>query len=756
MAAPEHGYDRQRAEWLRVRYRVMCASLGGLVAVMFVVTPRMFGSVVLEVSVMGATCIALAAQFWWLRHPRSYHAIERSAVVSGMAVVISSRISMLWVPDATLPRFAVTMLIASLILPAVMRLSARYFALHVLTDVALVTFVLSQRDTGFVLVSPVVLALFALAGIVGALDARQREQLGRREFEQREELERTNAALRQQEQARSRLFVNLSHDFRTPLTLVRGEAEGLLNRLDTPEASRAPLRRICADVDVLTDLIEQLLELARLDAGRVPLQVSDFALDAVVSEVCAQLDPGTGRLRLVSPPPLGAKADARHVRRILVNLIANALRQLEHGAHDVQVEVKTVGERVCVEVSDDGRGVPAESRAAIFERFKSLDSDGTTVSGIGLPLARELAELNAGTLELVEASRTTFRVALPKGVRPEVTAGPQRPRDEEPAAPPLGARPDLPPLLVVEDNPAMAELLARAFEDAFDVVRVSTVGGALGAVDARPPRAVLSDVMLGEGSGIDLVRALKERPALRDVPVLLVSALAAPEHRVRGLDAGADDYLAKPFSTAELRARLFGALARADSRTAAVRKAWDELLMELHDGVKACLSRASILLSSGGGAAEARAAVREALDESDAMLRLLEGAAEPLPDLLADLRSELASRCEHHALKFDFQVQGDAEGAPAPATAHTLRRVAHEAVTNVVKHANARRVRCAVALGSGGILLRVEDDGVGFDPGNGGGRGLGIIKRRAERLGGGASFGRVASGGAYVEVRLPA
>jgi DNA-binding response OmpR family regulator len=340
-------------------------------------------------------------------------------------------------------------------------------------------------------------------------------------------------------------------------------------------------------------------------------------------------------------------------------------------------------------------------------------------------------------------------------VRPEAKAPAAHPHASAPP-PARGPRPELPPLLVVEDNAAMADLLARAFEDAFDVTCVATVSDALAAVEARPPRAVLCDVMLGGESGIDLVRALKDKPALRDLPMLMVSALGAPEHRVRGLTAGADDYLAKPFSTAELRARLFGALGRADARRAAVRKAWEDLLMELHDGVKACLSRASILLASGGSAPEARAAVREALDESDAMLRLLDGVAEPFPDLLADLRSELASRCEHHALAFDFHVAGDAAGAPAPALAHALRRVAHEAVTNVVKHAKARRVRCAVELGSGNICLRVEDDGVGYDPGKGAGRGLGIIKRRAERLGGGASFGRAPTGGAFVEVRFPA
>jgi signal transduction histidine kinase len=735
----------------------MCASLSGLIAVMFFVTPHIFGSLVLEAAVMGSVCVALGWQFYWLRMPRSYHAVEISAVASGMIVVLLSRISLLWVADdAALSRFAVTMLISSLILPSVMRLSARYFALHMLTDVALMSVVLYQRDPAFHIVSPVVLVLFALAGLVGALDARQRDRLGRREFDAREQLERANATLRQQEEARSRLFVNLSHDFRTPLALVRGEAEDLLERMDTPEASRPPLQRIVGDVGLLTDLIEQLLELARLDAGKAPHQPKDFALDVLVSEVAAQLDPGTGALQLPAQAALGARADPRHTRRILINLLANALRQLKHGATAVRVDVRERDGRVEVDVSDDGRGVPAAWRQRIFERFTSLDADGGTASGIGLPLARELARLNGGTLELLDVPRTTFRLTLPTGARPDLAVPARAATATESGAQTGERNVSLAPLLVVEDNDAMGALLVRAFADSFDVTHVRTVDEARGALAARAPRAVLSDVMLGKDSGYDFVRELKRRPELREVPVLMVSALAAPEHRVKGLDAGADDYLAKPFSTAELRARVFGAVARADARRSAVRRAWEDMLMELHDGVKAALSRASILLASSEGAGEARAAVREALEESDAMLRLLEGASEPFGELLADLRSELAERCEHHALAFDFQVEGDANKPPGPATAHALRRVAHEAVTNVVKHAKARKVRCAVELGSGGIRLRVEDDGVGFDDANGAGRGLGIIRRRAERLGGGASFGRASGGGAFVEVQLPA
>jgi signal transduction histidine kinase len=313
----------------------------------------------------------------------------------------------------------------------------------------------------------------------------------------------------------------------------------------------------------------------------------------------------------------------------------------------------------------------------------------------------------------------------------------------------------------------MGLLLVRSLGTAYRVEHVTRVADALTLLREDPPTAVLSDVMLPDGTGYDVLAAIRTRRDLDRMPVVLVSALGEVGERVRGLSAGADDYVAKPFAPEELRTRVTAAIERADSWGLALASQRDALLMEVHDGVSASLSRASILLSdlephlSAETVSHAREAIRDGLDEVRAITRLLAPKATTFQALGAEIRRAMGDACAAARLDLDFDMASapELDGASVPAAiAHTMRRVAREATTNAIKHARAKTLACRIGATKEHFALRVEDDGRGLPEERSDGQGLGIMRRRVGRVGGTIEHGNRAAdagSGAYVEVRLP-
>ena len=195
--------------------------------------------------------------------------------------------------------------------------------------------------------------------------------------------------------------------------------------------------------------------------------------------------------------------------------------------------------------------------------------------------------------------------------------------------------------------------------------------------------------------------------------------------------------------------------ALAEERRLALRLQREELLMELHDGVNASLARAALHLEADARDA-AMDSLREGMSEARLAMTLIEGSPAPLEEVEAELRRDLRAACEPAGLALEFLVRdGGGSGWLAPVERHTLRRIAREATTNVLKHAVARTLRCTLEASPGSVLLRVEDDGKGIGGGAGAGRGLGILRRRATRLGGTLDVGTRPEGGTFVEARLP-
>ena len=383
------------------------------------------------------------------------------------------------------------------------------------------------------------------------------------------------------DRAKTEFFSNISHEFRTPLTLMLGPlGDALAETREDPELQRERIEIAQRGALRLLRLVNALLDLSRIEAGRAapvfaPVDLGRLARDAIATFQAA-ID-RSGLELAVDVPDEGTtiQADAGMIEKILLNLLSNAYKFTLEGRIELRVRV---GETAVIEVTDTGVGIPAEELPLLFDRFHRVEgARGRSFegSGIGLALAHDLAALHAGeiTVTSIEGEGSTFRLELPLA-HPEASAR----AAAEAAAEDNGQRAGfareaehwgaqertivLPPtagaaeILVVDDNADLRTYLTRLLEPEYAVRTAVDGADALEQIAERAPDLVLTDVMMPRIDGFELLAKLRENPRTRRLPVIVLSARAGEEATVDGLDAGADDYLVKPFSGPELLARV--------------------------------------------------------------------------------------------------------------------------------------------------------------------------------------------------------
>ena len=405
------------------------------------------------------------------------------------------------------------------------------------------------------------------------------------------EFEKTRAeTLAELDQAKTDFFTNVSHEFRTPLTLLLGPAEDALHDEASPleGEQRERVEVILRNGQRLLKLVNTLLDFSRLESGRVEATFEPVDLAQYTRELASMFATAASRLGLAlgvdaAPLPEPVYIDRDLWAKIVLNLLSNALKFTFEGGIGVQLVHTPEGARL--EVTDSGTGIPEAELPHLFERFhrvsgaKSRTHEG---SGIGLALVAELVALHGGT---VSASSelgvgTTFTLLLPYGsghLPSEQLVEEHRARSATVAAMAEGflaetthwvepgsagavpvpqSQETRPRILVVDDNPDIREYVAGLLAD--DYVVQTAVDGADGLEQARatPPDLVLTDVMMPRMDGFELLAALQADPLTVGTPVVMLSARAGEEGTLQGLDAGADDYLVKPFTARELLARV--------------------------------------------------------------------------------------------------------------------------------------------------------------------------------------------------------
>ena len=445
-------------------------------------------------------------------------------------------------------------------------------------------------------------------------------------------------ALAELDRVKTGFFTNVSHEFRTPLTLMLGPlADALADTGEPlPPGQRDRVETAWRNADRLLGLVNDLLTFSSLEAGRAAQAPRAVDLAALTTELAGVFRSAVERagLRLVvdcPPLPRPVAVDPGNWEKIVTNLISNALKFTFVG--EIRVALTADDEHIRLVVTDTGIGIDAAELPRLFDRFhrvqgvRSRSHEGT---GIGLAMVRELSRLQGGEVQVdsTPGEGATFTVTLPwTAVEPaaEPTAAPHTGTfptaeaavrevagwQEDAGAPsavpagPGGPADDLPGarILVADDNSDMRAYLVRLLSaQGWQADTVPDGQAALEAITRNPPDLLLTDVMMPRLDGFGLVRALRREPATEALPVVMLSARAGQEAGVEGLQVGADDYVVKPFTAAELVARV-----RTTLRLARVRSAHTRQLRVLADTAAVIASGRALEEAFQAATAQARA-----------------------------------------------------------------------------------------------------------------------------------------------------
>jgi signal transduction histidine kinase/ligand-binding sensor domain-containing protein/DNA-binding response OmpR family regulator len=399
--------------------------------------------------------------------------------------------------------------------------------------------------------------------------------------ERERELADRNAQLQSLDHAKSRFFANVSHEFRTPLTLTIGPLEDLRARLDrTLDEPPRELDMALRNARRLLRLVNQILDVAKLEAGQMKLRARRQDLVVFTRGVAAAFAEVANQKRIAlsvtaTPATVPMWFDTDALEKVLANLLSNAFKFTPDDGR-IAVDIEARQAVVCVRVHDTGPGIAAEHVPHVFERFYQVDESVTRAqpgTGIGLALAKELVELHGGAIAVESGQGATFTVTLPLGsahlrddqivsVTEETAVPRERVAALELASPGDGPSAasertdDVTTLLIVDDSADMRAYVRSHFESRYRVVEAADGADGIEQAKAVLPDVVISDVVMPGLGGYALCRTLKSDPETDFIPVILLTARASTEDRVTGLMEGADDYLAKPFEVRELEARV--------------------------------------------------------------------------------------------------------------------------------------------------------------------------------------------------------
>lgn len=421
-------------------------------------------------------------------------------------------------------------------------------------------------------------SVFVFAISVSLYRARYRlYQADRRNRQLAEENAAKADRIEQVEALKSRFFAGITHDLRTPLSLIKGPLDDTLgpHLEELPPTLRAPLEIARRNAAHLGDLADDLLDLGHIDSGKLVLRRAPYDLADACARYVVDLQPlaerhGVTLSFAARGPRTTCEFDPDRMQQVVANLVSNAVRYTPPGGTvTVSVGPGDAG-RLRLDVRDDGPGIPEGIRDTLFERFtQGREGHARTGFGLGLAIAREFVVLHGGTIEVAETGPegTVFRVELP-AASAEPLPIPDRHRLRVPAALPAAredAAPDpggedpgsaLPFIVVADDNPDMRAYLRLHLEGRYRIAEAASGEQALALVRAERPDLVLSDVVMPGMDGIELCRSIRSDPERHTVPIVLLTAGGDAATRVRGLAAGADDFLQKPFDAEALLARL--------------------------------------------------------------------------------------------------------------------------------------------------------------------------------------------------------
>lgn len=439
-------------------------------------------------------------------------------------------------------------------------------------------------------------ALAVLLALLGFfLYFRSRQRVKSREAKLALQIEHAQAEkLRELDQLKSLFFANISHEFRTPLTLILSPLKKVQEQLPASEQEvfwergnaevSIPARHIGMmrrNAERLGRLIDQLLDLSKLESGNMQLRVAKGDVMKCVRSIAFSFESLAERrqIHFQTRFPEGHPTvffDKDKLEKILINLLSNAFKFTpERGSVSVQAALGK--DRLKVSVADSGPGISKADLDRVFERFYQAEGNRDEGTGIGLSLVRELVELHRGqiSVESAKGRGTVFKFSLPvaraafseneialeeraenqASVLPPSMFVSEGPGHLFPAQAASGPSCDAPCALIVEDNPDLRRFLAETMQDTYQVLAAANGREGLEIAFERTPDLIISDVMMPQVDGFELCETLKKDERTSHIPIILLTAKAGQRHKMEGLQTGADAYLTKPFDEAELLLR---------------------------------------------------------------------------------------------------------------------------------------------------------------------------------------------------------
>ncbi len=419
-----------------------------------------------------------------------------------------------------------------------------------------------------------------------------------------EEERKRTAALAEIDRAKTTFFSNISHEFRTPLTLLMGPMEEILRDPTTLPHNRERVALAHRNALRMQKLVNTLLEFSRIEAGRIEGRFTRVDIGLITAELAGTFRSAIEKAGMsleVSIEPIEAAVyvDLDMWERIILNLISNAFKYSNDGK--IIVAVKAVNGNVQVSVTDQGIGIEADQLDKIFDRFYRVENTGGRSqegTGIGLAMVKELVRLHQGNIQVwsEKDKGSTFTVYIPAGkqhLHPDrITEAPVNRLSQHSAAfveeagkwnheeimtaQPLSAQPAKSPVhnlqltppkvLLADDNADMREYVQRLLCDQFQVITANDGEDAWHKIIQHQPDLIVSDIMMPRLDGLGLLKKIRSFTHTRSIPVIFLSARAGEEAKIEGMQTGADDYLVKPFSARELVAKVEAHIRMAESR----------------------------------------------------------------------------------------------------------------------------------------------------------------------------------------------
>ena len=600
------------------------------------------------------------------------------------------------------------------------------------------------------------------------LRAQEVQKANRKLEKANQELARLYEKTKELDQLKTDFFANISHELRTPLTLIVGPTEKLLASNELTGTLRHDLEVILRNARTLLGHVNDLLDLAKFEAGQMSMQYVETDLAGLVRLVASHFETVAETknigYNLDIADAIHSQIDENKFQRVLLNLLSNALKFTPIGGSvRCSLKVDSERDRVILEVADSGPGIHLELREAAFERFRQLEGGANRRfggTGLGLAIARDFVHLHGGTISIGDAPEggALFTIEVPRlapagtelsifladepGAREIWHRMVEELHVSTPSPSATTGEAGRAIVLVVEDNSDMNRFVCESLVGEYQVDAAFNGKEGLQKALERKPDLILSDMMMPEMSGAELVRAIRALPELGATPVVLLTAKADEELRVTLLHEGAQDYIMKPFSVEELRARV-GNLVTAKRAQEALEKRTNQLSdankeleafsysisHDLRAPLRAVNGFANILMEDYAASlpAEVQRHLGTIRDGTVKMEQLIEAlltfsrlSRQPLTkrrvslaNLIRQVLDELKPEQEDRRVNIYIADLPDCEADPL-----LLKQVFINLLGNALKYSQQREIatiEVGVQNGSGPCVYYVKDNGVGFD-----------------------------------------